>query len=670
MEQQPRTGQTSNNELQHGTITWPPIGYADNVQEYLQKAEEDSVLRPHQREVFEDVARFFEAGDTRGYINLPTGTGKTVLFVELSKALHEGNDDEHKPRILVVTPTRDLVHQTLGRTGEKGFGRFAPDLRIGSYFSDSSEKEKRELDSYDVVVTTYRSFGILSNQYQFRPITEEEQAQLPMLIKGIKNVPSGAKALDKFGVIILDEAHHALGDNAQQIISNLSPDTVLIGFTATPDIDDNTRLTNVLPSKIHELELNEAISMGLLAPIVPIGIRSGVQVRGSDIYDENGEFIDSRIRYLAEDLKRNQRIMDAAKALAEQEVGTIISCIAGGEAWQARYLAEQLNAIGVKAASVHNKVPAEERQRIYQQFSNGEIDVLTFVGVLGEGWDSPRAKGLINARPTRSNIFSKQRLGRITRPGATAFTIDIYDDFDGQNLPITVADVINEGSIEFGSSVGTSEDEAKVQSVLAALRLAAGDKLMGSLEDVYREQAGLIAGLEKLHKGQLLDSTGIPAYATSTALNRSYHGLTDEVVAKYEEMHDTQIPKKVAAQGKSVRTVYSVKEASSMLYDIPRADPDRYFIDGDKEKWVAPQGIVQLFSKRYPNVNAGVIAETLELVGENLDWIPTKYTTASDEATYRQYYVIKMYRVSDETIKLLSEALAEYYSQDEGGLTN
>jgi hypothetical protein len=325
-------------------------------------------------------------------------------------------------------------------------------------------------------------------------------------------------------------------------------------------------------------------------------------------------------------------------------------------------LTQQLNANGVRAASVHNGVPAEQRQAIYHQFNNGEIDVLTFVGVLGEGWDSQRAKGLINARPTRSNIFSKQRLGRVTRPGATAFAIDIYDDFESQNLPITVADVLNEGTIDYGNVIGTPEDTERVHLVLEGLRNVAADSLMANLRGVYKEQAQYIAGLEKLYRGQLLDAQGKAEYATSTAINRSYHGITDEIIARYEELYGVTIPKKIAAQGKVARTVYAVKEGGSILYDIPRVNPERYHLDPNKDKWVAPQGIVQLFSKRYPKVDESTISEMLEIVGGSLEWIPAKYMTTPENATFRHYNVIKMYRGSNDTIEVLDKALAEYYS--------
>ncbi|OYX39714.1 hypothetical protein B7Z00_00350 [Candidatus Saccharibacteria bacterium 32-50-10] len=668
----PNPERHGNEELNSGSIS-----YADGVAKYLADASDEAILRPHQLDVFEDLEKFFEAGETRGYINLPTGTGKTVLFVELAKALREAGTPEQRPSILVVAPTKDLVHQTLGRTGEKGFGRFAPELNIGSYFSDSSDEEKKAMRDFDVVVTTYQSFNRLSQQFVYRPVEDFERdvaqsglfKQLANTMGAekaresqIKAVPTSTRLVDTFDVIILDEAHHALGENASHIVNSLAPDKVVIGFTATPDADDNRRLTSTLPSMIHELGLNEAIYMGLLAPVVPVGIKSGVQVRGSDIYDENGEFIDSRISYLAEDPKRNQLVVDTAKVLAEQGIGTIVSCIAGGQAWHARHLAEQLRSQGVRAAAVHASVPAETRQKVYEQFNKGELDVLTFVGVLGEGWDSPRAKGLVNARPTRSAIFSKQRLGRITRPGATAFAFDIYDDFEDENLPITVADVLNEGAIPLGQVVGTPDNAAQVEAVVRSVQNIA-PTVMDSLQSTYREQTQLIAGLDKLYKGKLYGATGKIEFATATALRKNYHGLTDEIITRYEELNGVIIPKKLAAQGRVARTVYAEKEASEMLHTLPMAEPNKYYIDANQDKWIAPQGLVQLFSKRYPGVSTDVISDVLEMVGQSLEWIPTKHLTTAKDADFRHYAIIKMYNTGKTTIDTINAALAGHFAE-------
>lgn len=637
--------------------------FLQGIDIYLQEAQGAGVLRSYQRDVFADFQRFFQQGHTRGYIELPTGTGKTVLFVELSKALLGADPVLPRPKILVVTPTKDLVHQTMGRTGEKGYGRFAPELRVGSYYSDTPARERADaaLSSYDVVVTTYNSFAILSRTKEYRPITDADRQAIRRL-DSIKNVPTGRNLLNKFDVFVLDEAHHTFGREAGRVVESLSKDKVIIGFTATPDASQLKRLTNYLPERIHSLELNEAIWLGLLAPIVPVGIKSGIHIRGSNLYDESGDFIDSRIRYLAEDSGRNRIILEAAKSLTQNGIGTIISCIAGDEAWHARYLAEQLQAEGVHAAAVHSGVHSEMRQDLYQKFEKGEIDVLTYIGVLGEGWDSERAKAMIGARPTRSLIVSKQRLGRITRPGSIAFAIDILDEYEDRNPAITVADVLNEGDKVLGNMVGTTEDDSIIQQVIASLEV--NTSIIRVLQSKYKSFEELLSGLEVLTRGVLIsnDRKQAQRWALATKVTSAYTGVTEEIFTKIEELSGVHISKKLARQGNSIRTVYNVNQAQDLLYRLPRVNPKRYFTDERGVKWISPEGLVLLFSKRFPELTLQLAKEELEKIESQLDWIPGLYQLSPERALRRRYTVVKMYNAGQETIDFLNQALGQYFS--------
>ncbi|GIW61727.1 MAG: hypothetical protein KatS3mg089_0579 [Patescibacteria group bacterium] len=657
--------------------------FYESINIYLQDAQRNGVLRPHQRDVFESFQRFFQEGYTRGFIELPTGTGKTVLFVELSKALLNTDPSLPRPKILVVTPTKDLVQQIMGRTGEKGYGKFAPELKVGSFFSDTPDKEKTEeaLDMYDVVVTTYNSFSILNKRNEYRPITDTDKQlllqeyqssriseyidkeEIHHLVSSIKYIPTGRNLLNKFDVFILDEAHHTLGVKTGSIVNSLPPNKVILGFTATPDASQQKKLIHYLPEKIHSLELNEAIWLGLLAPIVPIGIKSGIHIRGSNLYDDSGDFIDSRIRYLAEDPKRNRLIIEAAKSLTQHGIGTVISCIAGNEAWHARYLAEKLEREGVRAVAVHRGVPSQERQEIYQQFEKGEIDVLTFIGVLSEGWDSYRAKAMIGARPTRSIIFSKQRVGRITRPGGIAFAIDIWDEYEDKNPAINVADILNEGDIPLGSTVGIAEDRGIIQQVIASLTETT--PLMTVLPSNYKNYEELLSDLDVLNKGVLVsyDRKQTPEWAIASRITSTYSGVTDEIFAKIEELKGIKISKKLARQGNSIRTVYSVNQAKDLLYKLPKIDPRKYFIDEKGVKRISPEGLVVLFGKRYPNLNLEIVQEQLEKIEDQLDWIPACYQLTREGSQYRNYKVIKIYNAEQKTIDLLNQALSEYFQQ-------
>lgn len=114
----------------------------NNVDSYIEKNKlgngDDMTLRERQLTAFEDLRNFLEAGETEGYIKLPTGVGKTVLFTEFVEATGV--------RTMIVVPTIDLVHQT-----EEKFQKFASQTPIGKIY----EKEKDYSKSVSVI--TYSS---------------------------------------------------------------------------------------------------------------------------------------------------------------------------------------------------------------------------------------------------------------------------------------------------------------------------------------------------------------------------------------------------------------------------------------------------------------------------------------------------------------------------------
>ena len=75
------------------------------ILEYEKEISEDP-RHPIQQEVFRALRDFVEQGYKEGYVKLPTGTGKTVLFKRFAESIGV--------RSLIVVPKNILVEQTLG----------------------------------------------------------------------------------------------------------------------------------------------------------------------------------------------------------------------------------------------------------------------------------------------------------------------------------------------------------------------------------------------------------------------------------------------------------------------------------------------------------------------------------------------------------------------------
>ena len=82
----------------------------------------------------------------------------------------------------------------------------------------------------------------------------------------------------------------------------------------------------------------------------------------------------------------------------------------------AQSLADEFTLAGVRAAVVVDETEDDERAEIFAAFEARKLDVLTSVGVLGIGFDSPIASCAILARPTLSTMLHIQQCGRVLRP--------------------------------------------------------------------------------------------------------------------------------------------------------------------------------------------------------------------------------------------------------------
>ena len=75
-------------------------------------------------------------------------------------------------------------------------------------------------------------------------------------------------------------------------------------------------------------------------------------------------------------------------------------------------MADDLVYHGIKAASLHSKMPKRERERIVNDFKSGKIKVVVQVLVLNVGFDLPALDCVIFARPSLSLRIWSQFVAR------------------------------------------------------------------------------------------------------------------------------------------------------------------------------------------------------------------------------------------------------------------
>ncbi len=357
------------------------ISALNNLDNYIsthQNKRETRILREKQFTVFEDIRNSFEQGKKEGYIKLPTGVGKTILFSQVVESLGM--------KTLICVPSKILI----GQTGEK-LEEFT-DLEFGKYYQEEKDFSK------DVTIITYAS-----------------------LIRGIENGTINPK---DYGVLILDEAHKALGEKTSDAINKF--DCIKLGFTATPKYTNEKHVRNILEHEIHSMSISEGIKSGLINRFKSIFAHTEADL--SNVKIVNGEYDQEELEKAINTQSRNISAVQLYKEMFNgQSALTYCSSVA-----HAQDMTDLFNKHGVSAAVINGETTQDERDDIISKYHTGEIKMLCSVKVLIEGFDEPHASIALNLHPTLSKVDAEQRSGRVLRldkdnPDKWAYVVDFID---------------------------------------------------------------------------------------------------------------------------------------------------------------------------------------------------------------------------------------------------
>jgi len=335
------------------------------------------ILRPYQSAAAEAIFKEWQENDST-LVVMPTGGGKTILFADVIRRVFPR-------RALVLAHREELIFQAKDKI-QRVTG-LSTDVEMGDYRADGGLFEQAR-----VVVSTIQtqcSGGDGGGRMaKFDP--------------------------QRFGLLIIDEAHHATSPSYRRVIDyyRTNPALKVLGVTATPDRADEEALGQVFQSVAFDYEVHDAINDGWLVPVE----QQMVHVHGLDY---------SSIRTTAGDLNGGDlaAVMEAEKNL-QQMASASLSIIGQRRAlvFTASVKAAELTAEIFNrhrpnmAAWVCGKTDKEERRTTLADFAAGKIQVVCNCGVLTEGFDDPGVEVVIMGRPTKSRSLYSQMVGRSTRP--------------------------------------------------------------------------------------------------------------------------------------------------------------------------------------------------------------------------------------------------------------
>jgi len=317
--------------------------------------------RPNQKAAEDALLKSLSAGQSRGLIKSPCGTGKTKLAAMLG---------QHFDRVLFVTHSDELVDGTL-----KDFHATWPGHHVG--------------------VIKQREFSI---NHKFTV------ASLMTLIRRLPHLDPG-----HFDLIVLDEAH-LMGATAGVAVARHFEPRYLLGLTATPERTTGTPLSEIFGEVIYSLSVPDAIGQGLMSPVRGIDVILGIGEVG--LSKITGDYDDREVEKAMNELGRPELIAE----IIRREAGERQTLVYATTVKQARRLARCL---GDNAEAVAGT--DEDRSEKVKRYQAGQTQFLVSVKVIGYGFDAPATSCVALAVMTKSNVNYTQFLGRGMRisPGKT-----------------------------------------------------------------------------------------------------------------------------------------------------------------------------------------------------------------------------------------------------------
>ncbi|WP_456369732.1 DEAD/DEAH box helicase [Thermodesulfatator atlanticus] len=358
----------------------------------------DLPLRPYQERALLRILDAYLEGRQSVAISLPTGCGKTIVFLALVRGVVEAGG-----RVLIVAHRDELILQ--------------PVEKLSLVWSGAPEP------------------GIIKAE-RFEPERPIVLASVQTLWRRLDRLPRG------FDLVVIDEAHHAAASTYRLAIDRLlelNPATKVLGVSATLFRRDGESLREIFEEVVFEYSVLEAIADGYLCGIDYRAARTGCDLSGVRFDYRARDFAVGQLSRAVNIPERNEFAVETWLELAEGRK-TIAFCV---DVKHAHDLAETFRAHGVEARTVTGQTPLEERRAMLKAFARGEIPVVTNCQVLTEGFDDPAVDCLPLARPTASKGLYVQMVGRGLRlyPGKkNCLVIDLLDNSSRHSL-VSIADL-------------------------------------------------------------------------------------------------------------------------------------------------------------------------------------------------------------------------------------
>lgn len=322
------------------------------------------MLRPYQQDALDQIRDHFLNGHKKVLLHLATGGGKTLIFCNILKAAKEKGT-----KAMMVVRGRKLIQQASMRLDREGVDH-------GVIMAGHWRNRPNQLVQLASIDTLY---------------ARRDKIQIP-----------------DCSLLVLDEAHFAIGDSFLWLINRL-PNAYFLPVTATPHVKEGLR--HIADTVVYPISIRELIAQKfLVAP--KYFIPTKVNLADVKVDNRTGDYIVSQLSTAMENPTLYGDMVDSYTKHALNQPA-LIFCVSVAHS---KAVAELFNQRGITAEHVDANCTDKERNDAIGRLESGATRIITNVGILTTGVDIPCVRCIILARPTKSYNLYIQILGRGTRP--------------------------------------------------------------------------------------------------------------------------------------------------------------------------------------------------------------------------------------------------------------
>jgi superfamily II DNA/RNA helicase len=320
-------------------------------------------------------------------VSSSTGSGKTAAFVlpALTRVLaargdaskRRDNKTVHGPRVLVLTPTRELAMQVAKATDT--YGRHIPGLRVATIV------------------------GGVPYHAQLKALRGPLDVLIATPGRLMDHMANGKAVLANVELFVLDEADRMLD----------------MGF-----IDDIKHIASFLPQE-RQTMMFSATFAGEVGQLAKNMLKAEAQTIAVSTHTSTHENIEQRLHW-ADDGKHKHALLEQLLAGREIDQALVFTSTQRDADW----LADRLAEIGHRVASLHGGMPQGRRNRVLQGLRSRDLRVLVATDVAARGIDVPSISHVINyGLPMKAEDYV-HRIGRTGRAGRAGLAVTLAERRD------------------------------------------------------------------------------------------------------------------------------------------------------------------------------------------------------------------------------------------------